>query len=183
MTYEQLVEKVKETYENADAKKVTEHVAIEFNVSGEAEGAFYLEIADSKIKVEPFEYYDRDVKIFTSAEVIADIADGKTTVETANNNGSLRTEGNTGKAFLLDQVVVKAKKAAAKKTVAKKEEPKKTVKAAEKKTAVKKEEPKKAAVKEEAKAVKAEAKAEAKAAKAEAKAEAKTAKTVAKKTK
>ncbi len=133
MTYEQLVEKVKGTYESADAKKINEHVAIQFNIEGEAEGAFYLEIADSKIKVEPYEYYDRDVVVITTAAVLTDIADGKLTVEQASNAGNLRTEGNTGKAFLLDQVTVKAKKAVAKKTTAKKDEPKVETKAAAKK--------------------------------------------------
>ena len=166
MTYEQLVEKVKGTYESADAKKINEHVAIQFNIEGEAEGAFYLEIADSKIKVGPYEYYDRDVVVITTAAVLTDIADGKLTVEQASNAGNLRTEGNTGKAFLLDQVTVKAKKAVAKKTTAKKDEPKaaakKATKATEKKAEAKvetKTETKKAETKKaETKEVKAEAK-------------------------
>ena len=33
---------------------------MEFEIEGEAEGAFYVELLDGKVDVEPFEYYDRD---------------------------------------------------------------------------------------------------------------------------
>ena len=51
MTYEELVEKARNTYGKADAGKIKEHVAIQFNVTGEAEGIFYLEIADGKVNI------------------------------------------------------------------------------------------------------------------------------------
>ena len=77
MTYEQLVEKVRNATKKAIASKCVGHIAYQFNVVGEAEGAFYLEITDGRINVEPYEYYDRDVLIVTSAAVIMDMAEGK----------------------------------------------------------------------------------------------------------
>ena len=50
MTYEELVKKVQEAYKDADASKVKEHLAIQFNVEGEVAGAFYLEVAEGKVK-------------------------------------------------------------------------------------------------------------------------------------
>ena len=60
MTYEDLVYKVREVFENADARKILEHVAIQVNITGEGEGIFYVEIAERHICVEPYDYYDRD---------------------------------------------------------------------------------------------------------------------------
>ena len=62
MAFEELVQKVKEIYKNADASAIQEHVAIQFNVYGQAEGKFYLEIKDGEIDIQPFEYYDKDNK-------------------------------------------------------------------------------------------------------------------------
>lgn len=146
MTYEELVKKAKETYGTADASKITEHVAIQFNVTGEAEGAFYLEIADGKVNVEPYEYYDRDVIVTTDAETLIKMAEGKLGMETAYLTGKIKADGNLTKGLLLKELVAKkpaakktVKKAATKDTAAKKPAAKKTVaKEAEKKPAVKK---------------------------------------------
>ena len=146
MTYEELVKKAKETYGTADASKITEHVAIQFNVTGEAEGAFYLEIADGKVNVEPYEYYDRDVIVTTDAETLIKMAEGKLGMEAAYLTGKIKADGNLTKGLLLKELVAKkpaakktVKKAATKDTAAKKPAAKKTVaKEAEKKLAVKK---------------------------------------------
>lgn len=58
MKYEELVENVKNATSTAKVSRAVGHIAFQFNVEGEAEGAFYVEIADGKVNVEPFEYYD-----------------------------------------------------------------------------------------------------------------------------
>ncbi|MGN0346578.1 MAG: SCP2 sterol-binding domain-containing protein, partial [Lachnospiraceae bacterium] len=144
MTYEELVLKAKENYESADASKIKEHVAIQFNITGEAEGAFYLEIYEGKIAIEPYEYYDRDVIVTCDADVLIQIAEGKLGMENAYLTGKIKAEGNLGKALLLKELTAKpkapAKKAPAKKAPAKKAPAKKPAekKPAEKKTAEKK---------------------------------------------
>ena len=146
MTYEELVKLAKDTYEKADASAVKEHVAIQFNVTGEAEGAFYLEVKDGQVAVEPYEYYDRDVIVTADDAVLKDIADGKLGLEKAYLTGKIKAEGNLGKALLLKDVKTAkkaAKKAPAKKAPAKKE----TAKAEEKKAPAKKAPAKKAAAK------------------------------------
>ncbi len=45
VTYEQIVQKVRKTFENADAREIFEHVAIEVDIVGEGAGAFYFEVA------------------------------------------------------------------------------------------------------------------------------------------
>lgn len=107
MTYEELVEKAKNVYADADASKVKEHVAIQFNVTGEGAGAFYLEIADGKLDIQPYEYYDRDVLVTTSAETLIKIAQGDLGLEKAYLTGKIKAEGNLGKALLLKDVQLK----------------------------------------------------------------------------
>ncbi len=124
MTYEELVKQVRDAYGDVDASKVAEHVAFQFNVTGEAEGAFYLEISDGKVSVEPYEYYDRDVLVTAPADTILQIANGKLDPVKAFLTGKIKAEGNLGKAAFLKELSGKekpAKKAPARKPAAKKE--------------------------------------------------------------
>lgn len=140
MNYEGLVKIVKDAFEGADAGKVNEHVAIQFNVTGEAEGAFYAEVKEGKVFVEPYEYYDRDAIITADGQVIADIVNGKLGLEAAFGDGKIGVEGNTDKALLLKEFIQKNVKAAAKKAPAKKAPAKKeAAKAPAKKAPAKKE--------------------------------------------
>ena len=119
MTYEELVKQVQEAYLDADASKVKEHLAIQFNVEGEAAGAFYLEVAEGKVIVQPYEYHDRDALGTTKAAVLQDIAAGKLDVVKAFLTGKIKVDGNVGKAALLKEIPVRAPKEAKKETAAK----------------------------------------------------------------
>lgn len=110
MTYEELVKQVKAAAVSADVSKITEHVAFQFNIKGEAQGAFYLEISDGKVAVEPYEYFDRDVLITTSAKNLLKILEGKLDPILAFTIGKIKVEGNLGKAVLLKDVVSKPSK-------------------------------------------------------------------------
>lgn len=107
MTYEELVESVKSIYGQADASKIKEHVAFQFNITGEASGAFYVELVDGQIKVEPYEYFDRDILVTTTADTLLDIVSGKLDVVKAYTSGAIQAEGNLGKAMVLKQIKVK----------------------------------------------------------------------------
>ena len=107
MKYEELVKSLKDACEGADASSVKEHIAIQFNVTGEAQGAFYLEIADGKVCIEPYEYYDRDVLVTIPEENLIAIFEGKLDFVDAFNEGKLQAEGNLGKALVLKDVIEK----------------------------------------------------------------------------
>ncbi len=145
MTYQELVKKLETAYAKADASAITDHVAVQFNVTGEGEGALYLEVADGKIDIQPYEYYDRDAIVTTNASALVDIATGKLNISEAYNRGILYVDGDLHKASLLEKIVLKKaaeKKAPAKKAPAKKAPAKKT-------TAKKAEAPKAETVKKE----------------------------------
>ena len=143
MTYEEVVAKVKDALKDVDVSGVKEHAAYQFNITGEGEGAFYVEIDDGKLNVEPYEYFDRDILVYTSAEDLMDILDGKTDFVNAHLSGKISAEGDLRKAELLKDFGKKApeKKAPAKKAPAKKAAAKKL---AAKKTTAKKAPAKKA---------------------------------------
>ena len=97
MTYEEVVHCVRNAYENADAREIYEHIAVQVNVTGEGEGAFYVEVAGRAVCVEPYDYYDRDGLITASSETIVAIAKGDLTFEKALEDGLIQLEGNMDK--------------------------------------------------------------------------------------
>ena len=173
MTFQEIVAKVKEAYAKANTALVDEHLAVQVDINGEGEGAFYIEVADGKINVEPYEYYDNDFKVYCTAEEIIAIAEGKKRLgeEVAVKNAYV--SGNIDKVAVFDLIVAKKSAGGRKKADAAKAEKKPAKKAAKKDEAVKAEKAekkpaKKAAKKDEAvKAEKAEKKPAKKAAKKE----------------
>ena len=94
MTYEELVERARTATKKTQVSKAVGHMAYQFNIKGEAEGAFYIEIDDGKINVEPYEYYDRDVIVVTSAQMLINIIDGKIRALDAYANGQITVYGD-----------------------------------------------------------------------------------------
>jgi hypothetical protein len=76
MKYEEIVAKAKEILANKDVSDYQKHLAIQFNITGEGEGAFYIELSNGNVYVEPFEYYDRDLIVTISGDDILAILDG-----------------------------------------------------------------------------------------------------------
>ena len=77
MTYEQIVEKVKKALNKVDASGVKGHLAVQVDVYGKGEGAFYIEVKDGKVDVQPYEYFDHDLRIRCTAGEIISIVEGK----------------------------------------------------------------------------------------------------------
>ncbi len=94
ITYEQIVSKVRKTFENADAREVFEHVAIEVDIVGEGAGAFYFEVAERACTVEPYNYYNHDGRIIATADVIMKLASRKISMLEAWQGGLFQYEGN-----------------------------------------------------------------------------------------
>lgn len=117
MTYEQIVENVRAAYEDAaDARDIFEHVAVQVNVEGEGHGAFYVEIANRQVCVEPYEYYDRDGVLTTTADTIMKILSEELSFEEAYEQGLVKVQGNMNKLHLLEKIrFTKQKKRKAKK--------------------------------------------------------------------
>lgn len=97
MVYEDVVYKVRNTFEYADARRIYEHIAFEIDIVGEASGAMYFEISNRECVVEPYNYYDNDGVFTSSAEVLIKLANLEVHLKEALENGMLRFEGNEHK--------------------------------------------------------------------------------------
>ena len=105
MTYEEIVTKVRNTFKDADVSKIKEHLAYQFNIIGEGEGAFYVEVKDGALFIEPYEYYDRDAIFICTVNVLLKIISGKLDPVAAFTVGKLKVEGDLGKALLLKEFI------------------------------------------------------------------------------
>ncbi len=110
MTYEEFFAKVKEKFMAADVSNITEHLAYQFNITGEAEGVFYVEVKEGKLYVEPYDYIDRDAMFTCSAENLMKLAGGKLDPILAVTMKKLKVEGNIDKALKLKNLIGSKKK-------------------------------------------------------------------------
>ncbi len=110
MTYSEFFAEVKSVFMDADVSDVKEHLAYQFNIVGEAEGIFYVEVKDGKLYVEPYEYYDRDAMFICTAERLKKIAEGTLDPVNAFLTGRLKVEGNIDKALKLKDLIESRKK-------------------------------------------------------------------------
>ena len=107
MTFEAMFAKVKELLSGADVSGIGEHLAYQFNITGEAQGIFYVEVKDGTLHVEPYTYNDRDAAFTCSADTLFRIAQGKADPVAAVMLGKLKVEGNIDKALKLKQLIRK----------------------------------------------------------------------------
>lgn len=113
MSYEEIVKKAKQAAKKLDVKAIEEHIAVQFDIVGDGEGAFYVEVKDGAVSVEPYEYYDNDGKVTASADVILALLSGELSAEEALAQGSVSVEGDGGKVMMLANALkVKAEKKA-----------------------------------------------------------------------
>lgn len=105
MTYQEIITKVRETFRGTDVSMIKEHLAYQFNITGKGEGIFYVEVKDGNLNIEPYEYYDRDAMFICNADVLFKIITGKLDPVKAFTLGSLKVEGDLGKALLLKEFI------------------------------------------------------------------------------
>lgn len=97
MTYEEIVEKVRTRLKDVKEDKLTGFLAIQVNITGEGEGAFYVEVKDGKLSVEPYEYNDRQAKVIMSSTNFLKLLEGKLDPVAAFTLGKLKIEGSVEK--------------------------------------------------------------------------------------
>lgn len=119
MTYADMFSKVKSELIGADVSNIQEHLAYQFNITGEAAGIFYVEVKEGTLYVEPYEYFDRDVIFTCTVETLEKIASGALDPVEAFTKGQLQVEGNFEKALKLKDILLTCKR-----ETSKQEEPK-----------------------------------------------------------
>ena len=109
MTYSEYFESVKAKFNGADVSDIQEHLAFQFNVQGECAGAFYVEIKDGQLFIEPYEYHDRDAMFTATADVFNKIMDGKMDPVFAFTMKKLQVDGDLGKALKISELIKRRK--------------------------------------------------------------------------
>lgn len=107
MTYQEIFNEVKEIFMAADVSDFKGHLALQVNLTGEGEGIFYAELNDGVLKVEPYDYNDRDVMFIVDSRVFLKIVHGKLDPVLAFTLGKLRIEGDLGKALEIQKLIKK----------------------------------------------------------------------------
>ena len=106
MTYADFFYKIKSKFIGADVSDIQEHLAYQFNIEDEeAGGAFYVEVKDGQLFVEPYEFYDRDAMFVSDPETLMKIAEGKIDPVWAFTSQKLKVEGNIDKALRLKEII------------------------------------------------------------------------------
>lgn len=106
MTYADFFYDIKGRFMGADVSDIHEHLAFEFDVEdAEAGGAFYVEVKDGELFVEPYEYYDRDARFICAPDVLLKIAEGEMDPVWAFTTQKLKVEGSIDKALRLKDII------------------------------------------------------------------------------
>lgn len=110
MTYADFFAEIKGKFMEADVSDIQDHLAYQFNITGDASGIFYVEVKEGVLYVEPYEYYDRDAMFTAKAETFLKIASGKLDPVAAVTLQKLKVEGNIEKALKLKELIQSKKK-------------------------------------------------------------------------
>lgn len=99
--YDTVIEKAKKKFDSVKTDKVKYPIAVNVELSGSAEGIFYVYLSEAgKPAVEPYKYDDYDVYVRADADAFGKVLDGKLGVYDALADGTIHVDGNVKKALM-----------------------------------------------------------------------------------
>ena len=111
MTFIEAFDKIKASLKGVKANDIIGHLAIQINLNNpDSSGIFYIEINDTNVYVEPFDYYDRDAIFIVSCEDFIDIMTDKKDFDESIADGTLVIEGNFERALEMKKLIIKESK-------------------------------------------------------------------------
>ena len=105
MTYSEFFAEIKGKFLEADVSNIKDHLTFQFNIIGEAQGIFYIELKNENNRIEPYVYNDRDAMFTCTAETLREIEMGKLDPVDAANDDKIKVEGNIEKAKRFGELV------------------------------------------------------------------------------
>lgn len=105
MTFEQNFESLKELFEQCDVSGYEGNIAYQFNIKGDGEGTFYAELKDGVLKIEPYDYHDRDAEFTASYEIFIAVIKGEADPVKLYLTGKLKVNGSIEKALLIQKFI------------------------------------------------------------------------------
>lgn len=96
ITVDDVVAKISKRIDKTAAAQLVPNgkAAVDIKLYGPFEAHMYIEIKDGAVNVAPYDYIEKDIEAAIPVDVALAIADGKTTVKEAVENGSLYVFGN-----------------------------------------------------------------------------------------
>jgi putative sterol carrier protein len=101
MTFQEAFTNLKELFSRMDASWFDGKLAYQFNLKGEGEGTFYVEIKDKKVNIEPYDYNDRDAELTISYDNLIAMVKGEKDSVSLFLTGKLKINGSIEKAKML----------------------------------------------------------------------------------
>lgn len=105
MTFAELFSEIKTKFMDTDVSDIHEHLAYQFNITGEGSGIFYVEVKDGELFIEPYEYYDKDATFICSAKVLFKMISGELDPVAAFTMQKLRVEGSIDMALKFKNII------------------------------------------------------------------------------
>lgn len=105
MTYEEIFAKTRELVLSHDVDGLEGSIAVQINIIGEGEGAFYIALKDGVVSVEPYEYYDRDCIFIVTGKDFLKMCEGTLNPVKAFTVGKLKIEGSIEKALEFSKII------------------------------------------------------------------------------
>lgn len=106
MSFDELLTKVRNIGKNMDLSG-TDFLAVQCNITGDDGGVFYVEIKDGNVKVEPYEYSDRQCAVTMNMSDFNKLLDGDLNPILAFTLGKLKVDGDIGKALEFSKLLKK----------------------------------------------------------------------------
>ena len=102
MTFEELYDKLKEYFETKDYAGFGQGTfSYEFDVTGQGEGRFYLEVRDGVMDIQPFDYKNSLCSFSVDSGNLNRILSRSMSAVEAYSTGRLRVHGDVSAAFRL----------------------------------------------------------------------------------
>lgn len=97
MRLNELISQFQEKFEGQDFTWHHELLAVQFDITGEDGGVFYVEIRDGILNIAPYEYNDRQARVKMSLHTLEKFIDKKIDPVAAYLTGAIKAEGNLDK--------------------------------------------------------------------------------------
>ena len=115
MEFQTVFNKIKGGLTDIDTSKLDRDFAVQVNLTGEGEGAFYIANKNGEFQVEPYTYNDRNGAVTVDCALLAKILAGEASAEANLALGKIKIEGNPSallKVFAASKEAREAKKKA-----------------------------------------------------------------------
>ncbi|MCL2036314.1 MAG: SCP2 sterol-binding domain-containing protein [Oscillospiraceae bacterium] len=114
MTYEKIFGEVKKSLLKADISGLDREFAIQCNIQGEGEGAFYIAFKNGLFSIEPYDYKDNDAQLYANGDTFVKMFSKKMCGKEAFEKGLLGFDGNVEVVLLLGSLEEKKNSSAKK---------------------------------------------------------------------